>query len=74
MKPCEIPELAAMDLTPRQLQLVRHFKRPAPMREVSLIVHRDFVKQRLVEALRQAIIESVPEKLRQNKNQNVVPI
>jgi len=69
-----LPELAAMDLTAKQKQLVRHFKRPAPMREVSLVVHRDFVKQRLVQALKQAIIQAVPEKLRHNKNQNVVPI
>ncbi|MBS1661812.1 MAG: LysR family transcriptional regulator [Bacteroidetes bacterium] len=69
-----LPELAAMDLTTRQQQLIRHFKRPAPMREVSLVVHRDFVKQRLVQALHQEILLSVPEKLRQNKNQNIVPI
>ncbi|MHA4812432.1 LysR substrate-binding domain-containing protein [Flavitalea flava] len=69
-----LPELAAMDLTTRQLQLVRHFKRPAPMREVSLVVHRDFVKQRLVEALKQEIIKAVPDKVRQNKNQHVIPI
>ena len=69
-----LPELAAMDLTGKQQQLIRHFKKPTPMREVSLVVHRDFVKQRLVEALHQEILLSVPEKLRQNKNQNVVPI
>jgi LysR family hydrogen peroxide-inducible transcriptional activator len=69
-----LPELAAMDLTKKQTQLVRHFKRPAPMREVSLVVHRDFVKQRLVQALREEIVKAIPEKVRQNKNQNVVPI
>jgi LysR family hydrogen peroxide-inducible transcriptional activator len=69
-----LPELAAIGLTGRQQQLIRHFKRPAPMREVSLIVHRDFVKQRLVQALRQEIVKSVPEKVRQNKNLNVIPI
>jgi LysR family hydrogen peroxide-inducible transcriptional activator len=69
-----LPELAATDLSRRQMELVRHFKRPAPMREVSLVVHRDFVKQRLVQALKQEIIRSVPEKVRLNKNLNVVPI
>jgi len=69
-----LPELAAQDLTGKQQQLIRHFKRPAPMREVSLITHRDFVKQRLVQALHQEILRSVPDKIRQNKNQNVVPI
>jgi LysR family hydrogen peroxide-inducible transcriptional activator len=69
-----LPELAATDLSGRQQQLIRHFKRPAPMREVSLVVHRDFVKQRLVAALKEEIIRSVPEKVRQNKNLNVIPL
>ncbi|HXB91824.1 MAG TPA: LysR substrate-binding domain-containing protein [Puia sp.] len=69
-----LPELAAMDLTARQRQLIRHFKRPAPMREVSLVVHRDFVKQRLIEALRGEILRAIPEKVRLNKDQNVIPI
>jgi LysR family transcriptional regulator, hydrogen peroxide-inducible genes activator len=69
-----LPELAALDLTGKQQQLIRHFKRPAPMREVSMVTHRDFVKQRLVQALQQEILRSVPDKVRQNKNQNVVPI
>ncbi len=69
-----LPELAATDLSGRQQQLIRHFKRPAPMREVSLVVHRDFVKQRLVAALKEEILRSIPEKVRQNKNLNVIPL
>jgi LysR family hydrogen peroxide-inducible transcriptional activator len=69
-----LPELAITDLSSKQMQLVRHFKRPAPVREVSLVVHRDFVKQRLVQALKQEIIDAIPEKVRGNKNQYVVPI
>ena len=69
-----LPELAARDLTAKQRQLIRHFKRPAPMREVSLVTHRDFVKQRLVQALHKEVLASIPEKIRQNKNHNVVPI
>jgi LysR family transcriptional regulator, hydrogen peroxide-inducible genes activator len=69
-----LPELAAMDLSTKQRQLIRHFKKPGPMREVSLVVHRDFVKQRLVQALHQEILLSVPDKIRQNKNGNVIPI
>ncbi len=69
-----LPELAAMDLSTKQRQLIRHFKKPAPMREVSLVVHRDFIKQRLVQALKEEIIRSIPDKVRQNKNLNVIPI
>jgi LysR family transcriptional regulator, hydrogen peroxide-inducible genes activator len=69
-----MPELATTDLTAKQAQLLRQFKRPAPMREVSLVVHRDFMKKRLVEILKDEIIAAVPEKIRKNKNMNVVPI
>lgn len=68
-----LPELATMDLRVSQLQLLRPFKNPAPMREVSLVVHRDFVKKRLVELFKQEIIASIPEKIKKNRGE-VVPI
>jgi len=54
--------------------LIRHFKKPTPMREVSLVIHRDFVKKRLVELLKQSIMDCIPEKIKKNKPQHVVPI
>jgi LysR family hydrogen peroxide-inducible transcriptional activator len=69
-----LPELASMELTGKQQDQLREFKRPAPMREVSLVVHRDFLKKRLVEILKNEIIAAVPEKIRKNKAANVVPI
>lgn len=69
-----LPELATMDFSPKQLKLIRHFRNPAPMREVSLVVHRDFVKKRFVEALKKEILQTIPQKIKQNKNQHVVPI
>lgn len=69
-----LPELTTLDMTARQLQSIRHFKKPAPMREISIVVHRDFVKKRLIEALKEEIIAAIPDKLRLNKDQNVVPI
>jgi len=44
------------------------------MREVSIVVHRDFVKKRLIEALKEEIILAVPENIRKNKSANVVPV
>lgn len=69
-----LPELTTLDMTPRQMQLIRHFKKPVPMREVSVVVHRDFVKKRLIEALKEEIVAAIPEKIMANKNQYVVPI
>lgn len=69
-----LPELATLDMSNRQLELIRHFKKPAPMREVSIVFHRDFVKKRLIEALKEEIIAAVPEKIRKNKDQHIVPV
>lgn len=69
-----LPELATLTLNNKQLELIRHFKKPTPMREVSLVVHRDFVKKRLIDALRKEINDSIPEKIRANKSAGVVPV
>lgn len=69
-----IPELATLDMPMRQTQLIRHFKKPSPMREVSLVVHRNLAKKRLIDVLRQEILAAVPEKIRKNKTQNVIPV
>ncbi len=69
-----LPELATMDLNVKQQLQLRQFKRPAPMREVSLVVHRDFVKKRLIEILKKEIIAAVPDKIKKNKNSHVLPV
>lgn len=69
-----LPELTTLDMDNKRLQLIRHFQKPAPMREVSIVVHRDFVKKRLIEVLKEEIVDAIPEKVRKNKSANVVPI
>jgi LysR family hydrogen peroxide-inducible transcriptional activator len=69
-----LPELATRELSPRQKQLVRQFKKPAPMREVSIAIHRDFLKRRMIDALKKEIIAALPEKLNKNKSANVIPV
>lgn len=69
-----IPELATLDMNFKQQQCLRHFRAPAPMREVSMVVHRHFVKKKLIEVLRQEILKVVPDKIRKNKKTLVVPV
>ena len=69
-----LPQLATFDLNSNQQQLVRQFKSPAPMREVSMVVHRDFVKKRLIDVLKNEIMDSVPDKIRLNKSKNVIAV
>jgi LysR family hydrogen peroxide-inducible transcriptional activator len=44
------------------------------MREVSLVVRRDFVKERLVKILKDEILNSTPEKIKKNKEAYIVPL
>ncbi len=69
-----LPELALADMTKSQLSQVRHFKKPAPMREVSIVVHRDYIKKKLIDVIHKEIMLSVPDKVKENKNQYVVPV
>ncbi len=69
-----LPEMATLDMTAKQQQQLRYFRQPAPVREVSLATHRQFVKKKLVELLRQVIIKCVPEKIKKNKKMKVIPV
>ncbi len=69
-----LPELATLDFSTKQLNMIRHFKSPAPVREVSLVTHRDYMKKKLIDVLKQQIIDILPPKLVLNKNKNLVKI
>jgi LysR family transcriptional regulator, hydrogen peroxide-inducible genes activator len=69
-----LPELATMDISPKQQQNLRYFKNPVPVREVSIVTHRDFVKKKLVELLKKEILSSIPDKIKKNKKTTIVPI
>jgi LysR family transcriptional regulator, hydrogen peroxide-inducible genes activator len=69
-----LPELALQDLSPQQLKMVRHFKAPVPVREVSLVTHRNFVKKRLLDALREEILLVVPQDMQHKDRRTVVEL
>jgi LysR family transcriptional regulator, hydrogen peroxide-inducible genes activator len=67
-----LPELALQDLSPQQLKMVRHFKPPAPVREVSLVTHRSFVKKRILDALYREILLVVSPEMQHKGSRTVV--
>ena len=50
-----IPHLATQDILPENLKYLRRFKHQKPLREVSLVSARNFLKARLIDALEQII-------------------
>lgn len=69
-----LPEMATYDFTVRQQNMVRHFKSPVPVREVSLVTHRNYVKKKLVDVLKEEVLAALPDKIKRNKKNNLVKI
>src|ERR1700744_62136 len=69
-----LPELALAELTDKQLDKVRHFKEPEPAREVSIVVQNNYLKRRMIEALKAEILELVPKRMKSKKKKEVIDI
>lgn len=68
-----IPEMALRHLSERQQQNVRPLKSPVPVREVSLVTRKEFLRERMLDILTQEIRASVPqEMLSKNLKDNVL--
>ena len=66
-----LPELATLDFDKERLKLVRHFKSPEPVREISLVAHKNFVKNGVLNSLKTSILESLPKKIKENRDHNI---
>ena len=69
-----LPELALADLSDKQLEKVRYFKTPEPAREVSIVIQRNFLKRRMIEALKNEILEFLPKRMKSKKKKEVMEI
>jgi LysR family transcriptional regulator, hydrogen peroxide-inducible genes activator len=69
-----LPELALDDLSEKQLDRIRYFKQPEPAREVSIVIQRNFLKRRMIEALKNEILHFIPKKLKSKKKKEVMDI
>jgi LysR family hydrogen peroxide-inducible transcriptional activator len=69
-----LPELAVIEFTKSQMKLVKRLKQPSPAREVSLVTHRDHIKTRIIQTLKQEILQIVPAQMQKLHNKKVVEI
>lgn len=56
-----LPELATFELSPEEKTRLRPFAGESPIREVSIILNRSFLKQKLVKLLHDEITAAIPE-------------
>lgn len=68
-----LPELAVYGLDDNKLRFVKSFDAPQPLREVSLVLHRSFMKQKLINAFKTEILDNIPTHLKSKKKGNIIP-
>ena len=70
-----LPELATLDFSEDQMDNIRYFEEPEPVREISLVTNDLFVRETVLNSLMDEILKLVPEKMRvQKKNRKVLRI
>lgn len=69
-----LPELAVMEFSKPQWKFVKRLKEPSPAREVSLVTHRDHLKTKLLQALKEEILSIVPKPMQKLNRKKVVEI
>lgn len=69
-----LPELALDNLSEGQLDNIRYFENPEPVREVSLLVRRNVIKKRLLIALQEEILKIIPIKMQHKEQMKLLKI
>jgi len=67
-----LPFLALKDMTRKQINNVRHFKSPAPVREIGLVTYRYFVKEKLIKSLKEEILNNIPVEMKTAVKKEVI--
>lgn len=67
-----LPELATLDFDKSSQAKLRPFDGLKPVREVSLAMHRSYLKRKLVEALHKEILNAIPDYINIQKHGDVI--
>ena len=67
-----LPQLAVLDLLEDQIEFVRFFKPPAPVREISLVTNRGQAKKKLIGILKESIDSNLPLPIKKVRNNRVI--
>ena len=69
-----IPELAVFDLNEEQKLKTRRFEAEKPIREISLIIDKNYPRYAIVEAFKTCILECLPESIQTEKNSEILKV
>jgi LysR family hydrogen peroxide-inducible transcriptional activator len=67
-----LPELRIFDFNDEQMERVRYFKKPDPVREISMVIHRVDLKKQLIESFTTALLAAIPARMKKDREKIVV--
>jgi len=67
-----IPELATLEMPIKMLENIAEFEAPKPIREVGLVYARSAAKKKILQAIKQEILNNIPEELKDKNKGKVV--
>lgn len=69
-----LPLLALQGMSPDQKKNVRFFKKPVPVREIGLVTYRYFVKENLIQKLKEEIVLNIPPDMISSSEKEIINI
>ncbi len=69
-----IPELATLSFSKAQQKQLRYFRPPAPVREISLVTHRSYIKLRLIKVFGEVLLSVIPAEMKKEAKVKVVEV
>jgi|LauGreDrversion4_2_1035121.scaffolds.fasta_scaffold12053_3 LysR family hydrogen peroxide-inducible transcriptional activator len=67
-----LPELSIFDFNDDQMERVRYFKKPDPVREISVVTHRVDLKKQLIEHFTTALLAAIPDRMKKEREKVVL--
>lgn len=69
-----LPLLAYKEMSAEQKDRVRFFKKPVPVREIGLVTYRYFVKEKLIQKLKEEIVVNIPADMISSTEKEIINI
>lgn len=69
-----LPQLSIFELSENEMNQVRFFKSPEPSREISIVTTKHFLKEKIINLLKEEITHAIPPNLLSNKKKEVLQI
>lgn len=67
-----LPELAVQNIPEYNRKYIKELAEPKPVREVSIVIHRHILKKKLIEALKETILENIPDHLKDKNRGKII--